>query len=269
MKSTIAHLAEIGLSEYEAKVYLSLLKESPSTAYEIAGMSGVPTSKVYGVLARLGEKSMVSVVEDEKIKRYLPLDPDDFLKMHRKKVEKTITSLEGRLAGVRGERENLSIWSITEYEYLMLKARRMIEGAGNTILLSVWKEELEQIEDVVMHAFGRGVQVATVHFGQTRMRVGQVYQHPIEDTLYHEKGGRGVVVVVDSQEVLTGTVYKYGRVEGAWSRNRGFATLAEDYIKHDIYIMKIIRRFDRTLQERFGSRYKALRDIFTDEEAGR
>ena len=74
-------------------------------------------------------------------------------------------------------------------------------------------------------------------------------------------------VVVDSQEVLTGTVYKYGKVEGAWSRNRGFATLAEDYIKHDIYIMKIIRRFDRTLQERFGNRYKTLRDIFTDEEA--
>jgi sugar-specific transcriptional regulator TrmB len=267
MKSTLSHLAEIGLSEYEAKVYLSLLKESPSTAYEIAKLSGVPTSKVYGVLGKLGEKNMISIVEDEKIKRYLPLEPDDFLNMHRKKVEKTITSLEGRLSGVRGEKENLSIWSITEYDYLMLKARRMIEGAGKTILLSIWKEELEQIEDVVTQAFQRGVQVAIVHFGQTRMRAGQVYQHPIEDTVYHGKGGRGFVLVVDSQEVLTGTVYKYGRVEGAWSRNRGFATLAEDYIKHDIYIMKIIRRFDRTLQERFGSRYRTLRDIFTDEEA--
>ena len=56
MKSTIAHLAEIGLSEYEAKVYLSLLRESPSTAYEIARLSGVPTSKVYAVLGKLGRE---------------------------------------------------------------------------------------------------------------------------------------------------------------------------------------------------------------------
>jgi len=267
MKSTIAYLAEMGLSEYEAKVYLSLLRESPSTAYEIVRLSGVSTSKVYAVLGKLGEKYMLPIVEDEKIKRFLPVEPDDFLNMHRKKVENTITSLERRLAGVRGEKDSLSIWSITEDDYLMLKARRMIDGAGKTIRLSIWKEELDQLEDVVTQAFQNGVQVAIVHFGQTRMRAGQVYQHPIEDTVYHEKGGRGFVLVVDSQEVLTGTVYKYGRVEGAWSRNRGFATLAEDYIKHDIYIMKIIRRFDRKLQEHFGNRYRTLRDIFTDEEA--
>ena len=55
-------------------------------------------------------------------------------------------------------------------------------------------------------------------------------------------------------------------VEGAWSLNRGFVTLAEDYIKHDIYIMKIVERFDPELQARFGPGYEKLRDVWNDEE---
>jgi hypothetical protein len=31
--------------------------------------------------------------------------------------------------------------------------------------------------------------------------------------------------------------------------------------------MKIVRRFDKALRERFGDRYVKLRDIFSDEEA--
>jgi hypothetical protein len=42
--------------------------------------------------------------------------------------------------------------------------------------------------------------------------------------------------------------------------------LAEDYIKHDIYVMKIVSRFGPELQERFGENYSMLRDVFTDQE---
>jgi hypothetical protein len=142
----------------------------------------------------------------------------------------------------------------------------MIRETSGTLLLSIWKEDFELIENELRDAVRRNVKIAMVHFGITKTRIGQVYHHPIEDTIYIEKGGRGIVVVADSQEVLMGTVSKYGRVEGAWSRNRGFATLAEDYIKHDIYIMKIVRRFDTILKGRFGKRYEKLRDIFRDEE---
>jgi hypothetical protein len=43
-------------------------------------------------------------------------------------------------------------------------------------------------------------------------------------------------------------------------------TLAEDYVKHDIYIMKIVERFDPELQRRFGPGYEKLRDVWNDEE---
>jgi len=256
----------LGLSEYEAKTYLSLLRESPSTAYEIGKHSGVPTSKIYEILQKLSEKGMISIVDDRKIKKYVPIDPDDFLNRHKLMTERTVESLRKDLVNIQDTINLSSVWNITDYDYLMDKARSLITNASRTVLISVWKEEIEQLEETMREALRRNVRLVTVHFGTAKIKTGQVYQHPIEDTIYQEKNGRGIVIVADSREVLMGTIMKYGRVEGAWSRNRGFITVAEDYIKHDVYIMKIIRRYDRLLRERFGSRYERLRDIFSDEE---
>ena len=47
------YLTQIGFSEYEAKVYLALLHESPGTGYQLSKKSGVPRSMVYEALGRL------------------------------------------------------------------------------------------------------------------------------------------------------------------------------------------------------------------------
>lgn len=266
MKTIILELMELGLSEYEAKVYLSLLRENPATAYEIGKSSGVPTSKVYEVLKKLVEKGIISTIDEVKTKQYVPIEPDEFLNKHKNMMEIIIDSLKEELSNIRGKKEFSYIWNITKYGYLIDKARRMIEGAAKTVLISIWKEEFAPIKDRIEDALRRNVKVAAVHFGHLEISYGQTYQHPIEDTIYQEKSGRGLVVVVDSKEVLMGTIFKDNKVEGAWSMNMGFVTLAEDYIKHDIYVMKIVRRFDRTLKKRFGERYVKLRDIFKDEE---
>lgn len=266
MKTIILELMELGLSEYEAKAYISLLRESPATAYQIGKSSGIPTSKVYEVLKRLIEKGIISVIEREKTKHYAPIEPDEFLSKHKNKTEMIVDSLKEGLSNIKGKKELSYIWNITEYDYLMDKVRRMIDGAAKTVLISIWKEEFSLIDDRIREALRRKVKIAVVHFGHSDSRLGQIYQHPIEDTIYQEKGGRGLVVVVDSKEVLMGTIFKENKVEGAWSMNMGFVTLAEDYIKHDIYIMKIVERFDKTLIKRFGERYAKLRDIFKDEE---
>lgn len=74
------------------------------------------------------------------------------------------------------------------------------------------------------------------------------------------------MIVSDSQEVLFGKIDKSNNVQGANSMNEGFVAIAEDYIKHDIYIMKLVKRFDGLLIERFGANYHLLRDVFNDQE---
>ncbi|MBU4582389.1 MAG: hypothetical protein KKH02_08285 [Proteobacteria bacterium] len=265
MEKELSGLLDLGFTEYEAKVYLSLLKENPASAYETGKASGVPTSKIYEVLKKLVGKGIITVVDNGKTKRYVPAEPDEFLDRYKSRTVKVIDYLRGRLAAARGEMELSQIWNIREYEYLIDKARHMIDGADVSVLLSVWKEELALLKDVITEAMYRKVKVVVVHFGPPELALGQMYQHPIEDTLYQEKGGREITVVTDSREVLMGTISEDHPVEGAWSRNGGFVMMAEDYIKHDVYIMKIVGQFSKPLKERYGQQYERLRDIFQDE----
>ncbi|GBE00832.1 sugar-specific transcriptional regulator TrmB [bacterium BMS3Bbin06] len=267
VKSMVDKLAEIGLTEYEAKAFIGLLEKSPVTAYELARASGIPTSKIYEVLVRLSEKGVVLSTGEDGTKRYVPIEPTELIQSYRSRMETTLSSLKEDLASVGKKADVSYIWNINDYEYLLDKAGRIILDARETILISGWAEELGRLESLLKESAGRRVRISMIHFGRPVVRTGQVFQHPIEDTIYAEKRGRGLAVVVDSREVLMGTVFESGTVEGAWSLNRGFVTMAEDYIKHDIYMMKIVRRFDRILKTTFGNRYEKLRDVFLDEEA--
>lgn len=264
MEKELSGLLDLGFTEYEAKVYLSLLKKNPTSAYETGKSSGVPTSKIYEVLKKLVGKGIITVFDDGKTKRYVPAEPDEFLDRYHSRTVKVIDDLRGRLAAARGESELSQIWNIREYEHLVDKAVRMIAGAEVSVLLSIWKEELALLEEVITEAVHRKVKVVVVHFGPPELALGQMYRHPIEDTIYQEKGGRGITVVTDSREVMMGTISEDHRVEGAWSRNGGFVMMAEDYIKHDVYIMKIVGQFSKPLKERYGQQYERLRDIFQD-----
>jgi sugar-specific transcriptional regulator TrmB len=257
---------DIGFSEYEARAYVALLQTNPATAYEVARMSGIPTSKIYEVLARLSDKRVVSTTDSKTKKRYVPIAPDEFIESRRNRLDTTLDMLKNDLDLITIEQDVSIIWNVHDYNYLLDKASRMIRGANKNLLISGWNEEIEILKEHITEKKREGINIAIVHFGEVKNRIGQIFQHPIEDTIYNEKGGRGLVIVADSKEALIGTVRLENSVEGAWSMNTGFVTLAEDYIKHDICIMKIVRRFDAELIKRFGKNYEKLRDVFHDEE---
>ncbi len=268
--SAVRNLCAIGLSEYEAKAYIALLQESPVSAYETAKNAGIPTAKIYGVLAKLLEKEMVLELEEEGKKQYAPLEAEEYLSRYRTRIESTLDSLEDDLKDVSSRQELSYIWNITGYESFLERAGIILGEAAETVLLSVWPEELAGLDGTLGEKESAGVEIATVLFGEEAQGSakipGQVFPHPIADTLYEEKGGRGFAAVADGRSALMGTIKNDGSVEGAWSSNLGFVTLAEDYIKHDIYIMKIVARFNSELIRRFGRGYRRLRDIFSDTE---
>jgi sugar-specific transcriptional regulator TrmB len=263
----IESMISLGFSENEAKTYISLVKTGMRTAYEISKDCGVPSSKIYGVLSRLVEKEIVAKVTDEGKNCYVAMPYGDVIQDLRTRMDSTLDTLERDLRALEGAEQVSWIWNCTDYEYLMMRARQAASEAGQSILLSGWKEEIDQLADCIKEQSARGTACSIIHFGPGTLKHGQVFHHPIENTIYDEKGGRALVLVIDSREVLFGTILEDGSVAGAWSRNRGFVTMAEDYIKHDIYIMKIVERFDPLLLKTFGRGYHALRDIFTDEEA--
>ncbi len=263
--NTIEQLKEIGLSEYESRIYTTLLKDSPLTAYEAAKQAGIPTSKVYGVIDKLSEQGILLEIPEGSRKKYSPLDPDEFLEKYRFHMNKVLDTLTKSLK--KGDDEGLNyIWNLNDYSSFMEKAEREIAGAEETILISLWPEEQEVVEPFLKDRNEQGVKISTVLFSENSEGTGQIFPHPIKDTLYNEKGGRGFTLVVDGKTAIVGTISKDKNVDGAYSRGPGFVLLAEDYIKHDVYIMKIVQRFDKLLIDTFGPGYIMLRNIFSNEE---
>jgi len=265
METSISKLTQLGLSEYEAKAYTALLSENPLTAYEIAKKSGVPSSKIYEVVKKLELRQMVQSIHGERSKMFIPTTPDEFIENFRKTVEDNLHAVKAELKNFKVGMDTTYTWHIKDYEGLILKAKRMLDTSQKEVLISIWPAEIEVLATSINDSENRGVKAAIVHYGATNIKLGQLYRHPVEDTIHAQKGTRGLTVVADSKEVLMAKI-KGRATEAIWSMNEGFVMMSEDYIRHDIYFMKIAERFDPLLKEKFGSRYEKLLDVHRDEE---
>lgn len=262
----IKQMMALGFSEYESKSYRALLKHNPATAYETAKNAGIPSSKIYGVIDKLNDQGIVSEIRENGKKRYIPLDPESLLSNIKRETEQNLTALSKSIEKEKINKLPSFIWNIKEYDQFIEKAEELIGNSRENILLSLYSEEFERLYPLLKDKETEGVKIAVIHFGDCKKEIGKTFNHPIADTLSYEKGGRSFVLVTDGTDALMSTVTKNLTLEGGYSSGIGFVTLAEDYIKHDIYIMKIIKRFNNELVEKFGKGYSKLRDIFTDEE---
>lgn len=259
----VKHMKELGFTEYESRAYVALLEENPVTAYEIAKRSAIPTSKIYEVLARLLEKELILEMHESSKKRYMPVDSAEFLQKYSRQMMDRVEVLQDEFEKVKVPSNVSYILHLDRYEELIEKARVMITGAEENLLISAWPEELTILKDAINAS---SVKKALVQFGHEELGFEKVFFHPVETQLLTEKGGRQFVVVADSNEAISATVFEE-RVEGAWSQNSGFVTTAEDYVKHDVYILKVVEEFGPELVKRYGRDFIYLRDIFSDEVA--
>jgi HTH-type transcriptional regulator, sugar sensing transcriptional regulator len=265
MSPLLERLREIGLGDYEAKLYLALVKRHPATGYELARSSGVPSSKVYEVLGRLQEKDLVFVTDGgTRGKRYIPVDPEEFIERYRARVDRALDGLRDELEAIGADEPVGYVWNVHGRASLLERATHLVERAEQTLLISGWDEELAELASTIAATHHRKVRVAVIDYGTLALEASAVYAHPIKDTIHGEKGGRGLTLCADARVALMALVQEGGDAHGAWSRNRAFVAAAEDYLKHDIYVQKIVGRFHDLLVRTYGPNFSRWRDVFSD-----
>jgi sugar-specific transcriptional regulator TrmB len=89
-------LENTGLSEYEARVYLSLALKGPAEARKLSISSNVPRTKTYGVLKKLVERGLVAEMPGETSK-YTAISPAEsfntFLQSLKAELSEKVTFL--------------------------------------------------------------------------------------------------------------------------------------------------------------------------------
>ena len=89
-------LNEVGFSDTEAKIYLSLLELGPAKAGGILKKTGLQNSVVHLILGRLVERGFVAYVQQGRIRHYQAVSPQNILRIldeKRKRFEALIPAL--------------------------------------------------------------------------------------------------------------------------------------------------------------------------------
>jgi len=97
MDQTLLKLHQLGFSEYEAKAYITLLKNSPVTGYELSKNSGVPRSMIYQTLQRLIDKGAALSIMGQPIK-YIPTNAQELLGRLRNNYNALVDDLDEKLS---------------------------------------------------------------------------------------------------------------------------------------------------------------------------
>lgn len=142
-------LKSLGLTKYEALVYVALLQASGATATELHELSGVPRASVYPVLERLSQKHLVSV-SNTTPKRFNPVKPDDAIDLLMRSIESDATKAKAELSRVfaeaarppRGDQE--LIWSIHGDEQIRTRLLELLQGARSSVQIIFYWDHLKQ-----------------------------------------------------------------------------------------------------------------------------
>ena len=71
-------IMERGLTEYQARVYLTLLDLGAATASQISPLSKVPRTRIYSTMQQLHQKGLVQILPETPL-RYEPVAFDAYL----------------------------------------------------------------------------------------------------------------------------------------------------------------------------------------------
>ncbi len=139
MKSVVESLRDLGLTEYEAKVYTALVKIRSGSASDIHLVSGIPRSAVYGALTKLKERGIIEM-QSAKPMRYRANPPETALEKLRNNFiaesEDALRLLEEIHQTQKMEAREETIWTINGVKNVSDKIIKMIRGAQKDIIFA-------------------------------------------------------------------------------------------------------------------------------------
>ncbi|MFP4179499.1 MAG: TrmB family transcriptional regulator [Spirochaetaceae bacterium] len=251
----------LGITEYEAKVYLSLLSEHPASAYTISRNSQVPHSRVYDVTRRLISRGLVAST-GTKPEMFSPLSPEDLVSRLEKEYRHYTSELEKRLKEFDFHSDFDPVWNLTDQGQICETIEGFLAKAQSTVYIGVWDQELKLLEGALREAEGRNVRIFILLYGEREPGIGTVYHHDTENMPAYEQMGRSIDCTVDSRCCITGRFGSDEPCRVVWTRNRGLVQTVESYIRHDLYLAQIEKDLGGEIERRYGKNLFTLREQF-------
>lgn len=236
---SLAGLGDLGFTEYEGKIYLALLKESPANGYQLSKRTGVPRSMVYEALGRLHTRGAVLKSGDARSTIYRPLPPEELLDRFDRRHQRVISDLRSNLQSIYDSQNEEALWTISGEEASFAYAARMITRANKEAYLVLDDIALDQLRQEIHLAGDRGVQIGVLLTGDGELDCGQVFYHPPEESALQGLDNL-VVVVVDGGECLIADMSQ--DMIATITTNRNLVLISRQFVWMELFAQRINER---------------------------
>jgi sugar-specific transcriptional regulator TrmB len=231
-------LQELGLSLYEARLYLGLLTRGPQNGNELSRTSGVPSSKVYAMLERLAAAGIVAHTRRGTTVEYVSVPPEDVLHKLRERYTKPLDYLEATLPTIVSSDPEPDVLQVSGRDAIIDHARAIVRNARSEIYLSIWGENLDLLRSDLAAADARGVRIFGMLYGEGELDVGWWQHHSYRETVASRIGGRMLTIVADGSEALIAHMPERGDPTAVRTQNPVLCLVAEEYLIHDLTLQK-------------------------------
>ncbi|UNK21431.1 TrmB family transcriptional regulator [Paenibacillus sp. N3/727] len=234
-------LLQFGYSQYESKVYETLVTSGEAMdASSIVKLSGVPKAKIYEVLDRLVDKGIVMDTVSGKKRTYTALPVEAVIDKLTHEFESDIKEL--RSAGVRKTVVDDQVWSLKSHSSIQAFCKQMIEEAQESVLVSMWSDEFNEITDLLDRKEREGVRVEALVTGDDHPEVSLSKLYVLNPTADHDKLERFMLLVTDTKQLLFA-----GVEQGSWQAIRTqaqpFVKVFVEFFYHDMALTAFSRKY--------------------------
>ena len=267
-KEILAGLRELGFTDYEARIYVQLLKSSPATAYEVAKAAGVPRANTYAALEALAQRGAVLPVNEEPL-RYVAAPPKALFEAISRQTSSLCNDLSGRLAALTPTEPDYHVWMMHGDMAVQDKIESMIAESSHAIWIKAADDVIRRHKASLRKAAERGVALIVVLFGKD----ADEFRFNDQCRIYvHESDGTRMgtadnlfTIAVDHEKMLTANME--GEVLAAHTSCPPVVTMAQSLIRHDLYIAEIFAKFGKEIDDAFGPYLRDIRmSCFTPEQ---
>lgn len=246
-------IENLGLSAYEAKAYFALLSEAPLTGYKLSKVSGVPRSRIYETIEKLTAKGLVLTQEGDTT-LLIPVSLESFLTKKEKESKRNIDFLKDVLPQLKKPAEAQGIWAISGRDRIFETVNHVISQAKSHIYLVSFDSDIAVFESALSGAEKRQVSIFGAYCGERVFNFKNLYPHQGQPC----SSCKDLSLTIDSEQALVGCTFPPDGARIAITKNPGIIHVAEQYIKHEIFLSQLFKTYDKVPSDKLNKIYQKI-----------
>lgn len=257
----IEYLRRIGLSDLEARCYLTLHEESRISGYEVAKRVSVSRSNVYAALRSLADKGGCRMTDGDPV-LYDAVPIDQLIGLLKSEFEQTANVLATTLKTPPKPAPGFYSWTGTDQVDKAIQ--RLVSNASKSIIVDIWAEDLHRIEESLVGAEQRGTTVILVVLGACETSLKNVTHHKHYDI--PSDIPRKFSVLCDSSSAILGSFAGWTKPSALETEHSAVIDMLKNAFYHDVIMNQIEADFGPEITSKYGEQYETLRKKYEFEK---